>query len=236
MDPQENSLRPGAGNQARKTAGCERIIEDASVALSRIRRGRHDRGFILFGPRRGEQAVLLSRIAQIARSEGYQPIMFEVPEGKRLAELLVPPLRDALLQLNQATSRTKSNVREAFSTLSSFSHTFDIQIEALAFEVGPTLGIADSGNLELDLSGLFIAVARAARESNSGLALFIDELQSLSRSDLAAFIAALHKIQQVGLPLICFAAGTPQLPRLVGEAKPYAERLFEFRPIVVPSS
>jgi hypothetical protein len=41
-------------------------------------------------------------------------------------------------------------------------------------------------------------------------------------------IAAIHKTVQRQLPITVVGAGLPQLPRLAGEAKSYAERLFKF--------
>jgi hypothetical protein len=63
---------------------------------------------------------------------------------------------------------------------------------------------------------------------NSGVALLIDEVQYLGEQDLAALIVANHKVGQKGLPLVMFGAGLPQLAALAGEAKSYAERLFDF--------
>jgi hypothetical protein len=39
---------------------------------------------------------------------------------------------------------------------------------------------------------------------------------------------ALHNSVQRSLPVVLVGAGLPQLPRLAGEAKSYAERLFSF--------
>jgi hypothetical protein len=39
---------------------------------------------------------------------------------------------------------------------------------------------------------------------------------------------ALHRIAQKGLPLVLFGAGLPQVAALAGEAKSYAERLFDY--------
>jgi hypothetical protein len=71
-------------------------------------------------------------------------------------------------------------------------------------------------------------VARAAEHAEGALALFIDEVQYLSSVDLAALIVAIHKVAQKGLPLVFFGAGPPQLAGLAGEAKSYAERLFDY--------
>jgi hypothetical protein len=41
-------------------------------------------------------------------------------------------------------------------------------------------------------------------------------------------ISALHRVTQRSLPITVAAAGLPQIPRLTGEARSYAERLFMF--------
>src|SRR5436309_297231 len=62
----------------------------------------------------------------------------------------------------------------------------------------------------------------------AAIALFVDEVQYLSETDLAALIVSVHKIVQKGLPFILFGAGLPQLAALAGEAKSYSERLFDY--------
>jgi hypothetical protein len=58
--------------------------------------------------------------------------------------------------------------------------------------------------------------------------LLIDEVQYLDEKELGAIIVAVHRISQKGLPVIVVAAGLPQIARLSGDAKSYAERLFNF--------
>jgi len=98
------------------------------------------------------------------------------------------------------------------------------------FEVGVEAqpGLAASGDLETDLTELFVVVAEAARAAERPVAILFDEIQYLEEADLAALIVALHRIGQKGLPLVVFGAGLPQLAALSGEAKSYAERLFDF--------
>jgi hypothetical protein len=74
---------------------------------------------------------------------------------------------------------------------------------------------------------------RQSRRSRStsadkAVALFVDEVQYLGDGDRAALIVSIHKIGQRGLPLVVFGAGLPQLAALAGEAKSYAERLFDY--------
>lgn len=89
-------------------------------------------------------------------------------------------------------------------------------------------GSADSGDLEIDLPNLFVAIAEAAEERGTAIAILIDEVQYFSKKELGALIMAMHKIQQRQLPLVLIAAGLPILPGLAGESKSYAERLFNF--------
>lgn len=89
-------------------------------------------------------------------------------------------------------------------------------------------GVADSGDLEIDLRDLLLSIGEAARERRTAATLFIDELQNVPEPQLAALITALHRISQKQLPITMMAGGLPQLLAHVGHAKSYAERLFEF--------
>lgn len=62
----------------------------------------------------------------------------------------------------------------------------------------------------------------------TGVLFLLDEIQFLSKLDLETLILALHKSTQRRLPITLVAAGLPQIPKLAGEAKSYAERLFTF--------
>jgi hypothetical protein len=98
----------------------------------------------------------------------------------------------------------------------------------IGLDVDAEEGASDSGDLEIDLPNLFVAVAEAAEERQSALAILIDELQYFSQKELGALIMAMHRVQQRQLPLVFLGAGLPILPGLAGEAKSYAERLFSF--------
>lgn len=98
----------------------------------------------------------------------------------------------------------------------------------IGVDIEPASGTADSGDLEIDLPSLFTAVAEAAEERDSAVAILIDEIQYFAATELSALIMAMHKMQQRQLPLVLIGAGLPFLPGLAGESKSYAERLFSF--------
>jgi hypothetical protein len=58
--------------------------------------------------------------------------------------------------------------------------------------------------------------------------MFIDELQYVPQAQLAALITAMHRTEQRQMPVVLVGAGLPQLRGQMGNAKSYAERLFDF--------
>jgi hypothetical protein len=101
-------------------------------------------------------------------------------------------------------------------------------LEVTLPEAQPEPGLADSGDLEHDLTALLEAAGEAAQRGGTALALFVDELQYVPEPQLASLITALHRCAQRRLPIALVGAGLPQLRGRSGKAKSYAERLFEF--------
>ena len=115
--------------------------------------------------------------------------------------------------------------------VSSIKVTFDDI--PIGIDIEPEKGSADSGDIEIDLPDLLAIVAECAQDRKSAVAILIDEIQYFGERELSALIMAMHRMQQRQLPLLLVGAGLPILPRLAGESKSYAERLFQF-PIVGP--
>lgn len=101
----------------------------------------------------------------------------------------------------------------------------DIEV---GLDYDPEPGLADNGDLEVDLTTLLQQVGHAARAAGTAVVLFIDELQYVAEPQMAALISALHRCSQDQLPVTVVGAGLPQLRGRMGKAKSYAERLFDF--------
>jgi DNA-binding CsgD family transcriptional regulator len=230
LDRVLNPFAPGAGSRPPELAGRDPIIESATVALKRVSIGRHAKSQMLLGLRGVGKTVLLNRISEIAEDLEYLPLILEAPEGRRLAELLAPPLRVLLFRLS-GVEKARVMANRAMATLRSFAGVFKVSFGDLEIGVDPEPNQAASGDLEADLPNLLLVVAQAAKQAERPVAIFIDEVQYLPAVDLSALIGALHRVGQKGLPLVVFGAGLPQIAGLAGEAKSYAERLFDFPPI-----
>jgi hypothetical protein len=229
MDPIKNPFSPGAGSPPPELAGRDGILEQARVLLGRVKAKRPEKSLLLTGLRGVGKTVLLNEIEVIARASGYRTILVEAHEGKSLAVLLAPHLRRLLLDLNRLAG-AGDKVRQGLGVLKSFVGAIKVKVGDIdiGIDIEPEKGSADSGDLEVDLPSLFVAVAEAAQDRGAGVALLIDEIQYFSAAELSALIMAMHKMQQRQLPLVLVAAGLPILPGLAGESKSYAERLFSF--------
>jgi hypothetical protein len=229
MDSRLNPYAPGAGNQPPELAGRDDIIGRAGVALDRIRNRRSARSLILYGLRGVGKTVLLNRIRVECEAAGFATVRIEAPEGRSLPAMLVPALRATLLRLSRQEG-AKAQVQKALRALASFTKALKVKYADLevALDLEPESGLADSGDLDTDLSDLLRATGLASREAETALVLFIDELQYVPEAQLATLITAIHHANQDGLPVTMVAAGLPQLLGQMGRAKSYAERLFEF--------
>jgi hypothetical protein len=229
MDPKINPYSPGAGTIPPQLAGRDEIISKADIALERCKNNLSFRGLLLVGLRGVGKTVLLTKITQEAESKSFIVVSLEAPEGRSLPALLIPALRSALLRLDRVKARGDL-AKKALHTLGGFLSAMRMKYDDVEFYVDleKELGSADSGDLEQDLTDLFLAVGAAAKEKKTAIVLAIDEIQYLPEEQFAALIMALHKCTQRQIPVILIGAGLPQLVAQAGEAKSYAERLFEY--------
>jgi hypothetical protein len=209
--------------------GREEILERAEILLRRVRQGRSAKSILLTGLRGVGKTVLLNEIKRRATADGYHSILVETPEQAGLLPHLTPQVRGLLLELDRGAG-VSARVRRALGVLKSFASAVRVGYSGLevSLDFEPEVGVADSGDLENDLAGLFVAVAEAAKDRGTAVSLLIDELQYISELELRSLTMAMHRLAQDQLPFVLVGAGLPTLPGLAGRARSYAERLFDF--------
>lgn len=227
MNEINNPFSPGAGSQPPELAGRTNLMNDAEVALRRILLKKSAKSFFCVGLRGVGKTVFLSRLNTLASNIGYETIYIEASENIDIIHSLTPELRRVLHRLS-AYENVSDKVKKSFRVLKSFIGTVKIAVQDCEVSVSPEIGVADSGILEKDLPYVIEALAEAAADRAKGVAIIIDELQYLSETELNSIIMSAHKISQTQLPLIFIGAGLPQLLAYAGNAKSYAERLFNY--------
>ena len=223
MDPRRNPFAPGAGTPPPELAGRDEILERAAIALDRICAGRAARSVVLYGLRGAGKTVLLQRIRQTAEQQGLMAVGIEAPEDRSLPAILGPALRATLIRLSRGEAAKKA-LKKAFGALAGFVKAAKLKYQDVEFSVEfeHQPGLADSGDLEIDLTDLLASLGEVAAERKTAVVLIIDELQYIPEAQLAALISALHRTSQMQLPITLVAAGLPQLLGQMGRAKSYA--------------
>lgn len=229
MDTYNNPFNPGAGVSPPELAGRSEVLGQAITALERTKRGRHAKSLMILGLRGVGKTVLLNEIRKEAEGRGYLVEQIEARDGEDLRQLLIHALRRVLLQLDRP-GQTIEAVKKGLRVLRSFIGKITVSSGGVDVTLGvdPEPGYADSGDFEADVKDVLVATAQASKATKRPVALLIDELQYVSRPELAALIRGMHAVNQEGLPLLLFGAGLPQLAGQAGDAKSYAERLFDF--------
>src|SRR5579863_402271 len=232
MDRHKNPYTPGAGARPPLLAGRDAELEDFAVAFRRLGDGQFARSFILDGLRGVGKTVLLNEADVIAREHGWVSSgVVECNEDDDLPLLMARLCHRALRRLS-LSKRVSDRVERALGVLRAFTFAMDdagkwrFNIDAKAVK-----GVADSGDPEADIIELVATVGAAASHQGSGAAFFLDELQFLGKPSLSLLAAAMHGISQQNTPVLLVGGGLPQLPLVLKNAKPYTERLFDFRTI-----
>jgi hypothetical protein len=168
------------------------------------------------------KTVLLNAFENQAESEDFLTYYHELTPESVLARELARDSEKALTRLSLG-ERIGSKIREALGQMRTIRLTGP---EGFGLEVD--LRGADEGAVTSDLTDLFVQLGEAAKTKNRGVAFLLDEVQFANEIHFRAMISALHRATQRTLPITVAAAGLPQIPRLTGEARSYAERLFSF--------
>ncbi len=175
------------------------------------------------------KTVLLDRMRTDAEEQGVFTVRAETPEDRSLPALLAPHLRQVLHRLSRL-GPAQEFARRGLRALAGFAKALKVKYSDIevGFDFEVESGLADNGDLDTDLGVLLEQVGLAAKAAGTAVILFLDEIQYVQEDQFAALISAMHRCAQLQLPVAMVGAGLPRLRALAGNAKSYAERLFDF--------
>lgn len=224
MDPVRNPYSPGAGRKPAALVGRDDALQAWATSLKRVQIGRTDQPFVLYGLRGVGKTVLLSEFRRNAAKRDWIVAQVEAGTAKSLRELLGEALYAPLVDLARPSAgrRLLKSLKTALSFKASYdatgTWTFGVDVSEASG------GGANTGILETDLKKLINDLADAAEEEEVGLAILIDEAQDLEEGELATLCTIAHAAAQDNWRVLFAFAGLPSLPRILAEARSYAER------------
>ncbi|GAB3622606.1 ATP-binding protein [Mariniluteicoccus endophyticus] len=234
MDPINNPYAPGAGQRPPELAGRDEQLRAFDVVLERVAKGRPERSIVLTGLRGVGKTVLLNTLRSAAVRAGWGSGKFEARPDQGLRRPISAALHTAIRELGHPSGDDVAHVLgvvKSFALKDSPSNAKLKDRWQPGIEVPPTIGRADSGDIEIDLVELLTDAGGLAQDVQKGIAIFIDEMQDLAAPDVSALCAACHELSQNGLPVIVVGAGLPHVPAVLSASKSYSERLFKYQRI-----
>ena len=178
---------------------------------------------IVTGLRGVGKTVLLNTFEDIAVDRGWIALQREFDERTSLPAVVARSAKRILGDIEPGR-KIAEKIKRSFAGLGTFSVK-----DPNGFELSYTpTGSPTPDALGEDFTDLLLALGQAAAEQDRGVAFLLDEVQFVPPEEFGPFVVGLHRLNQKALPVTCVAAGLPSLPALVGEAKSYAERLFEY--------
>ena len=228
MDRRDDPYTPGSGRTPGYLAGRDPDLEEFQILTHRVSHGLSERSIVYSGLRGVGKTVLLIEFDTLAREAGWASTdVHEVGSQADFRTTFSETAFHVLLSMSRR-DRMKDRARTALGVLKAFSVGAPGGLSA-RIEVDIAAGTADSGDPEGDLTTLLVEIGEVARTGETGALFLLDEMQNLAPPSLAAICMAFHRVSQKNLPVALVGAGLPQLPRLLRQAKPYAERLFQYR-------
>lgn len=225
-----NPYTPGAGAMPKYLAGRDDILEAASLQIKALAANYQNRSIVLYGLRGVGKTVLLNSIESIAEGEGVLVRHIEVEEKKGL----ISPLASACCSLSSSLNKielVKSKLDQMRNLFTSLTLSVDAGDGSLSFGFNEDIlgtSLASSRNLSGDFTDILVVLGKYAQAAGASILIGIDELQYAGKEALEALACALHRVTQLGLPVMFCCAGLPKLLKMLGEAKTYSERQFNF--------
>ena len=224
-----NPYRPGAGLMPVYLAGRDEDIKNIENLFDGLMLNIPTQSVIFSGLRGVGKTVLINRLQTIAEEKGIFCRHIEVEERNDF--------------ISQIASCSQAFLRK-ISTVEKFKHLIQKPLEAIkalvvSFAPGEntfSLSVQErelytTVNLTQSLTDVFCTIGEAAGKAETPICFFIDEIQYMKSNELGALIAALHRANQLGYPVMIVGAGLPKIYSMLSEEKSYSERLFVYKEI-----
>lgn len=228
MNKRENPYTPGAGRKPATLAGRDEDLENFQALIERLAAGGYERSVIYSGLRGVGKTVLLMEFDVLASEAGWATTDVAEVGSQPDFRLAFARMAARLLREMSRKHRIRDRVERALGVVKAFSLAVPSALQ-VKLDVEAAIGIADSGDPEQDLADLLREIGEVARSAQTGALFLIDEMHNLDTPSLAAICIAFQAISRRSLPVALVGAGLPDLQVRLMSAKPYADRLFQYR-------
>lgn len=224
-----NPYRPGMGLKPMYIAGRDDDINDIEQTFNALILGVPVRSIIYSGLRGVGKTVLINKLEEIA---GKYDVFYKHIEVEEKNDFIsqIAECSQAFLREVSTKEKFKHLIKKPLEAIKSLVISFNPNDTTFSLSVQER-ELYLSNNLTQSLTDVFTTIGETAQETESAICFFIDEIQYMKQEQLGSLIAALHRTNQLGYPIMVIGAGLPKIYKMLSDEKSYSERLFMYKQI-----
>ena len=224
-----NPYRPGAGLMPVYIAGRDEDIQNVSQMFDALTMDIPTQSIIFSGLRGVGKTVLINKLQSIAEEKGIFCKHIEIEERNDFISQIAE-CSQAFLRTISAKEKFKHLIQKPLEAIKSLVVSFNPEDNSFSLSMQDR-ELYVSNNLTQTLTEVFSTIGETAQKTETPICFFIDEIQYMKQNQLGSLIAALHRGNQLGYPIMIIGAGLPKIYKMLSDEKSYSERLFMYKKI-----
>ena len=224
-----NPYRPGAGLMPTYLAGRDEDMQNVEEMFHALTMNIPTPSVVFSGLRGVGKTVLINKLQNIAEEKDIFCKHIEVEERNDFIPQIAA-CSQAFLRKVSAKEKFKHLIQKPLDAIKSLVVSFDPNDNTFSLSVQER-ELYKSNSLTQSMTEVFVTIGEIAYKTETPICFFIDEIQYMKQKELGSLIAALHRTNQLGYPVMIVGAGLPKIYKMLSEAKSYSERLFLYKTI-----
>lgn len=222
-----NPYRPGAGLMPTYIAGRDEDIQNVDEMFNALMMNIPTSSIIFSGLRGVGKTVLINKLQTKAEDKGIFCKHIEVEERNDFISQIAA-CSQAFLRKVSTKEKFKTLIQKPLDAIKSLVVSFDPNDNTFSLSLQEK-ELYKSNSLTQSLTEVFVTIGETAYKAEIPICFFIDEIQYMKQNELGSLIAALHRTNQLGYPVMVIGAGLPKIYKMLSEEKSYSERLFIYK-------
>ena len=224
-----NPYRPGAGLMPTYLAGRDEDIENVEQMFQALSMNIPTPSVVFSGLRGVGKTVLINKLQDIAEEKDIFCRHIEIEERNDFISQIAS-CSQAFLRKVSTKEKFKHLIQKPLDAIKSLIVSFDPNDNTFSLSMQER-ELYTSSNLTQSLTEVFVTIGETAYKTETPICFFIDEMQYMKQNELGSLIAALHRTNQLGYPIMIIGAGLPKIYKMLSEEKSYSERLFLYKTV-----
>ncbi len=210
-------------------AGRDEDIQNVEQMFDALTMNIPTQSIIFSGLRGVGKTVLINKLQKIAEDKDIFCKHIEVKERNDFIAQIAT-CSQAFLRKVSTKEKFKHLIQKPLDAIKALVISFDPNDNAFSLSLQEK-ELYKSINLTQSLTEVFVTIGETAYKTETPVCFFVDEIQYMRSEELGSLIAALHRTNQLGYPVMIIGAGLPKIYKMLSDEKSYSERLFLYKEI-----